>query len=142
MPTSRSSRQSPRPHPHPGRIIVGVLLDLACKACAALVLASVGVMIWHSGSLTDWSNSEPLWIGLAVGSLAAYVILSIWRHFHGKRVYCSLCRGPVFHSQRSAKHRDATKIPGLGYRSSIVLSLFFTGRYNCMYCGTPFRLKK
>jgi hypothetical protein len=44
--------------------------------------------------------------------------------------------------QRSSKNRDATKWPGLGYRTSAVLSIFFTGRYNCMYCGTPFRLKK
>ena len=136
------SRQRPRPHPQPLRLVVGILLDLTCKALAALGLTAIGVSIYHAKSLTDWSGQDPTWGLVFLSALAGYILFSVWRFYHGKRTVCSLCRGPVFHVQRSAKNRDATKWPGLGYRTSAVLSMLFTGRYRCMYCGTPFRLKK
>ena len=136
------SRQSARPYPQPARLVVGVGLDLACKGAAGLALGLVGVLASRSRSLTDWSGSDPRLGWALLGAVGAYVFFAIWRHYHGRRTICSLCRGSVFHVQHSVKHREATKWPGFGYRTSVVLSLFFTGRYNCMYCGTPFRLKK
>lgn len=137
-----TSRQRPRPHPQPGRLVVGVVLDLACKLCALTGLGSIALALAGSQSLTDWSETDRTWGIVSLVALAGYIVCSAWRYYHGKRTLCSLCRGPVFHVQSSAKSRSATKWPGFGYRGSIALSLFFTGRYNCMYCGTPFRLKK
>jgi len=140
------SRQRARSHPQPGRLVVGVALDLVCKVFAITGLAALGVIVVRSltdtQGLTDLSGADRWWGFLFLGALGGYILCAAWRYYHGKRTLCSLCRGPVFHVQPSSKHRDATKWPGLGYRSSAVLSLFFTGRYNCMYCGTPFRLKK
>jgi len=136
------SRQRARPYPQPARLVVGVILDLACKAFASLGLTAVGISLYRAKSLTDWSGQDPTWGLVFLAALGGYIAFSAWRYYHGKRTICSLCRGPVFHVQRSSKNRDATKWPGLGYRTSAVLSIFFTGRYNCMYCGTPFRLKK
>jgi len=137
-----ASRQRPRPHPQPGRLVVGVALDLTCKMFALGGLVAMGLIVWQADSLTDWSGGDPIWRVLLLAALAGYAMCAGWRHYHGRRTYCSLCRGPVFHVQSSSKHREATKWPGLGYRTSAVLSLFFTGEYRCMYCGTPFRLKK
>jgi hypothetical protein len=140
------SRQRARAYPEPRRLIIGVVLDLICKLFALTGLVAVAMVLWRglggSQDLTDLSGAERLWGLLFLGALAGYIAFSAVRYYNGKRTLCSLCRGPVFHVQRSSKHRNATKWPGLGYRTSLVLSLFFTGRYNCMYCGTPFRLKK
>lgn len=136
------SRQRARPYPQPGRLVAGVLLDLACKAFALTGLTALGMALTRAQSLTDWSGADRTWGWVFLAALGSYIACSACRYYHGKRTICSLCRGPVFHVQRSSKNRDATKWPGLGYRTSAVLSLFFLGRYNCMYCGTPFRLKK
>ena len=136
------SRQRARPHPQPGRLVVGIALDLVCKMFALTGLIALGLALGRARSLTDWSDADHSWGLLFLAALTAYILCAAWRSYHGRRTLCSLCRGPVFHVQRSAKSRHATKWPGLGYRTSIVLSLFFTGRYQCMYCGTPFRLKK
>ena len=137
-----TSRQRARPYPQPRRLVVGVVLDLVCKMFALTGLVSVGLALTRAQSLTDWSGADRTWGVVFLAALTGYILCSVWRYYHGKRTICSLCRGPVFHVQRSSKNRDATKWPGLGYRTSAVLSIFFTGRYNCMYCGTPFRLKK
>jgi len=136
------SRQRARPHPQPGRLIVGVVLDLVCKLFALTGLVAIGLALSRARSLTDWSDADRTWGLIFLGALTAYILCAAWRSYHGRRTLCSLCRGPVFHVQTSSKSRHATKWPGLGYRTSVVLSLFFTGRYHCMYCGTPFRLKK
>lgn len=136
------SRQRARPYPQPGRLVVGVVLDLVCKMFALTGIVAIGLTFYNARNLTDWSSGDPTWGIVFLGALVAYILCAACRYYHGKRTICSLCRGPVFHVQRSSKNRDATKWPGLGYRTSAVLSLFFTGRYNCMYCGTPFRLKK
>jgi len=136
------SRQRARPYPEPARLVVGVLIDLTCKALAGLGLSALGLAVYRAKSLTDWTGQDQTWGLVFLAALAGYILFSAVRYYHGKRTICSLCRGPVFHVQNSSKNRDATKWPGLGYRTSVVLSLFFTGRYNCMYCGTPFRLKK
>lgn len=136
------SRQRPRAYPQPSRLVAGILIDLLCKALAGLGLTAIGVSLYRAKSLTDWSHHDPAWALAFLGSLIGYLVMSTWRMYHGKRTLCSLCRGPVFHVQSSAKNCGATKWPGLGYRTSAVLSMLFTGQYRCMYCGTPFRIKK
>ena len=37
---------------------------------------------------------------------------------------------------------ERKKFGFMNYRASTVLSIVTRGRFNCMYCGTPFRLKK
>jgi hypothetical protein len=137
-----TSRQRARPFHQPGKLVVGVVLDLACKAMALWVLASLAVFVFRLERLSDWSEGDRFWGAMAGVGMVGYVVLAGVRYHHGRHTLCPLCRGPVFHVQRSVKSRGATKIPGLDYRTSIVLSLFLVGRYRCMYCGTPFRLKR
>ena len=131
-----------RPFPQPGRLVVGVLLDVACKASALLALVAVVLFGRELVQKGELSVDDPLWGLVFLGAVVLYGVLAVVRYQQGRRTLCSLCRGPVFHEQRSSKSRNATKLPGLSHRTSIVLSLLFTGRYHCMYCGTPFRLKK
>lgn len=136
------SRQRARAYPQPGRLVLGVLLDLSCKISALTGLVALVMFVLNKPQQEQPSPALSFWGSVLVVSVLAYFVFAAWRFFHARHTLCSLCRGPVFHSQKSAKSREATKYPGLSYGSSIALSLVFTGRYRCMYCGTPFRLKK
>lgn len=139
---AKVSRQRARAHPQPGRLILGVLLDLSCKISALSGLVALVMFLMSKPELENLSPAASLWGGVLLASILAYFMFTIWRFFHARRTLCSLCRGSVFHAQKSSKSRDATKYPGLSYGSSTALSLVLTGKYRCMYCGTPFRLKK
>jgi hypothetical protein len=137
-----TSRQRARAYPQPGKLVIGVMLDLLCKGLAIGAVIALTTFLFRSPSLTDWSQGDPLWAELALAGLVLYPVVAVCRYQHGRRTLCSLCHGPVFNAQSSVKSRHGTKIAGLDYRTSVVLALFFVGRYRCMHCGTPFRLRR
>jgi hypothetical protein len=55
---------------------------------------------------------------------------------------CSLCNGTPLHDKSCRMHKKAVKIPLIGYSGATVLSTLCTGKFRCIYCGTPFRLRK
>ncbi|TDU81177.1 hypothetical protein EI77_00480 [Prosthecobacter fusiformis] len=122
-----------RHHPRAGRILSVALL---------LGLSWVGLMLFLGGAMALWQagGSLPGWIALAgllfftLGRAAAFVLS---RHLN-----CTLCHGPVLQEKSCHKHSEAVRIPPLSYRSSTVLSLLTSAAFRCMYCGTPYRLKK
>lgn len=139
---AKVSRQRARAHPQPGRLVLGVLLDLSCKISALTGVVALVKFLLMRPSLEALSPEASFWGSVLVVCVLAYFVFALWRFFHARKTLCSLCRGSVFHAQKSVKSRDATKFPGLSYGGSVALSLVCTGRYRCMYCGTPFRLKK
>ncbi|MCB1210533.1 MAG: hypothetical protein KDK97_14480 [Verrucomicrobiales bacterium] len=46
------------------------------------------------------------------------------------------------HEKRCHKHSEAQRLPLMGYRGTVVLAVLFTLGFRCMYCGTPYRLRK
>ncbi|MGI8605179.1 MAG: hypothetical protein ACR2OZ_19580 [Verrucomicrobiales bacterium] len=136
------SRQRARAYPQPSRLVKGVLFDVLCKAAALAATISIIQMFIHRRDRADWLSGDLAW-GLGfLGAMAVYSLFGLLRHYHGRRTHCPLCHGTPFHEQPSQKSRDATKFPLLSYRTSTVVSLLFSGQYRCMYCGTPFRLKR
>lgn len=79
---------------------------------------------------------------LALGGLACFVLMRVLAFFLGQRLHCTLCHGTVLQEKRCRKHTDAQRIAPLSYRSSAVVSVLSTGTFRCMYCGTPYRLRK
>lgn len=59
-----------------------------------------------------------------------------------RHTQCPLCRGTPLLDSSASKHRKALRIPLFNYGNSAVLHLLLTGRFRCMYCGTPFQLLK
>jgi xanthosine utilization system XapX-like protein len=128
--------QKPRPYYRPLRLLGGVLLYLLSWAAGIMGLWG-GFMFFRLGG----ESGRPYLVHALVG-LIGYVVFRIWRYAHAVNTKCPLCHGTPLHEKDCRKHRLATKVPGLNYAGSTVASLIFRGRYNCMYCGTPFRLRK
>ena len=67
-----------------------------------------------------------------------------WTLSHLARRYarCPLCQGTPLLDSSAAKHRKALRLGPLNYGTSAVLHLALTRRFRCMYCGTPYNLRK
>ena len=140
-PAAPVSRQRARPYPRPGRLITGVLLEVACKGLSLWAVVAL-VMIVRKADPEDIFQTDRFWAIQLLAAILLYVVFALFRYNHGRHTTCPLCHGTPFHASRAHKHRDATKWPLLGHRASTAFSLLLTGQYNCMYCGTPFRLRR
>lgn len=125
--------QKPRPFHHPGKLIAGVIYNLICWA-------SMGVLIWVGYKYLQTDDRQ--WMVYALIALVTFIIFLIARYSNGLGTHCPLCHGTPLFEKRCHKHRFANKFLFLGHRASTVLSIVTRGKFNCMYCGTPFRLKK
>ena len=127
------TNQKPRPPHRPGELLLVLLLNILCWITAGGVIA-MGIL--------HWQTQEKQWLLIALGALALHMVFRIWRYTFSLRVRCPLCHGTPLHVKRCGKHRSANKFLFFGYRASTALSMLFRGRFNCMYCGTPYRLRK
>ncbi len=76
----------------------------------------------------------------AIGGLTCYGILKLVRAIHGRGCQCQLCHGPVLSSKDCNKHSDARRYPLMSHRRSLLIDAAVKGQFNCMYCGTPYRM--
>ena len=82
---------------------------------------------------------------MGIYALAAFGVMVAARlaaSLNSHRLHCQLCHGTVLHEKTCRKHVSVGRVPLLGYRSLVVLGILFTGTFNCMYCGSLFKLKK
>lgn len=79
---------------------------------------------------------------LFLGMSFVFVGIQMLRWGHSRLVSCPLCHGKVMHGSQCRKHREASRRRPFGYISSLFVDVALFGRFNCMYCGTPFRLKR
>lgn len=87
-------------------------------------------------------GAQTLYGWLALGGLVVFTLMRALGFFLGQRLHCTLCHGTVLHEKRCHKHAEAFRIAPLSYRSSAVVSILGSGSFRCMYCGTPYRLRK
>ncbi len=125
--------QKPRPMHQPGRFLIGVFLNLGCWTTALWGIA-MGIQYWRT--------EDKGWLVWALVALLGHMVCRIFRYSNGLRTHCPLCHGTPLHEKRCRKHRLANKFLFFDHRTSTVLSLLTRGHFNCMYCGTPFRLRK
>lgn len=77
---------------------------------------------------------------LVLVSVIGCVGLRLVRAIHGRGCHCQLCHGPVLANRDCNKHRDARRYPLMSYRRSLLIDAAVKGQFNCMYCGTPYRM--
>ena len=77
-----------------------------------------------------------LFLMLALGFCLVFAI----RWIHSRSVSCPLCHGKLLHGSKCHKHIDARRHSLFTYTSS--LDVVLSGKFICMYCGTPFRLRR
>jgi hypothetical protein len=109
-----------------------MLLFFSFAALVAFVV--FGVRMYLEGNKT---------MGIyALASVGLMLVTRVWAAIYSRRLCCPLCMGTVLHEKTCRKHHYAKRLPLLGYRAATVLGVLFTAGFTCMYCGTPFRLKK
>jgi len=122
-----------RAYPKPGRLVLGAFL---------LFVAFVAFLgfVWFSGELLLKGDRSDGFV--ALGLLGLFGVCRLLAFLNNEKLHCNLCHGTVLHEKRCRKHVDAIRIPGLSHRAAAVASVLCTGGFRCMYCGTPYRLKK
>lgn len=111
----------------------------------------VGVVLWLLGCLLSVGALTALVLTFVVSKsygqyfvllAALFALLLIIRWMHSRSVSCPLCHGKILHGSKCHKHRDARRRGVLSYTSSLIVDVLFSGRFTCMFCGTPYRLKR
>lgn len=120
-----------RQYPCPGRLF---LISFLWILSSLTFLGFVGLV---TVMLINEQRELGLW---AIGVLGAFALMRLVVFILAPGLHCTLCHGTVVHSRGCRKHDKGTKLPLLSHRASTALSVFFTGRFRCMYCGTPFRV--
>lgn len=125
--------QRPRQFREPARLMLGVFLALVGWLLAGGALAALVAMIVKSDRIFGF---------LFLGLFGGFVLFRILSYLQGLRLKCQLCHGPILQQKRCHMHRNAAKFGPLSYRNSTVLDIIGDGVFRCMYCGTPYRLRK
>jgi hypothetical protein len=81
--------------------------------------------------------ATPVFIGLGVSMLTWFIAF-----FRRRSARCPLCKGTPLLNTRASTHVKATRVYPLNHGTTAVLSILFTHRFRCMYCGTPYDLLK
>jgi hypothetical protein len=111
----------------------GAILLVASQLCF-LAFGYLGMVMFVNGN-RDLGYS-------AIAVLGLGVFLRLWAMWHCSRLVCNLCHGTVLREKRCLKHKEASKWPLLSHAATAAISIILTWRFSCMYCGTPYRLKK
>lgn len=77
-----------------------------------------------------------------IGSLGLAVASWIIGYFKRRSALCPLCNGTPLLDSGALPHVRAVWIPPFNHGVSAVLSMMFTQRFTCMYCGCRFDLLK
>ena len=122
--------QSPRYYAYSKSLLVGILLGALSFSLMFVVAAGIFGMIFVD-RVFGW---------MAITALGGYIFLRLLRAIHGRGCNCQLCHGPVLANRDCNKHRDAHRYPLLDHRRSLLIDAAMKGQFNCMYCGTPYRM--
>lgn len=120
-----------RSYPCPGRLFLISFLWIVSSLIFLGFLGLVAVMVANEQrELGKW----------AITALGGFGLVRMIIFILAPGLHCTLCHGTVVHSRACRKHDKGTKWPLFSHRASTALSVFFTGRFRCMYCGTPYRV--
>lgn len=122
--------QSARYFAYSRSLLIGI--SLWTLSVSFLIISVLGLV-----GMVTVDRSFGLW---AIGGLLCYCLLRLVRAIQGRGCQCPLCHGPILVSRDCNKHSDARRYPLLGHRRSLLIDAGLRGQFNCMYCGTPYRM--
>ena len=134
LPNAAARVQRPRAFKNRISLLYGVFLAILTNVVFWWGVVALGMMLIPP--------KNPDYGVQAVIAIVAYGILRSLRYVHAISLSCPLCHGPVLHEKKCHKHRYASRYLLFSYRASLLLDIITRLHFNCMYCGTPFRLKK
>lgn len=134
LPNAMARTQRPRAFKRPWSLLYGVTLAVITNIVFWWGLVALGMML-----IPPKNPDYGVQVVIAIGT---YAMLRTLRYFHSLSLNCPLCHGPVLHEKKCHKHRYASRYLLFSYRASLILDILTRLQFHCMYCGTPFRLRK
>lgn len=130
---SRSDASRARSLPHRGPFQIAVFFAVIHYLCliATITLAVLFAMNPHPDSAT-----------LVFSGIGASLFTWFIAFFRRRSAKCPLCKGTPLLNTRASTHSKATRLYPLNHGTTAIVSIVFTQRFRCMYCGTPFDLLK
>ena len=77
-----------------------------------------------------------------IAAVIAFAFTWLLCYIRRSTAKCPLCKGTPLLDCAAVKHTKAVRIAPLSYGTTAQLSLLFSQRFRCMYCGTGFDLLK
>lgn len=104
----------------------------ALLVCAKCLMAPVSLG-WLAYSIVVHDRTQTL---LALGALAATLVVKTLQWIVAARTHCPLCMTPVMGHKKCVKHRNAKTAFG-SYRLRVALAILFRNSFRCPYCHEP-----
>ncbi len=123
-------------HPLPGRMYLGALISILGLTFIPLALIA-GLALFINDSLGK--PSLPEWLLIFPLLLPVFGILWI---IVAPGCRCRVCGQKLFLPKNCLKHRNAHKLPLIGYIFPTALHMLSFKWFRCIFCGTPIRLKE
>lgn len=79
---------------------------------------------------------------LAAVFLGGWVVLRVIRFVIARKVSCPLCHGHLLQKKKCRMHQESRKFGPLSHRQTMMVDVATRGRFTCMFCGTPYRLRR
>ena len=134
LPNVAPKMQRPRAFKRPLSLLVGILLAALTNVSFWWGVVTLGMML-----IPPRDTSYGIHVLVSIGAYVGFRILS---YVHAMSLKCPLCHGPMLHDKKCHKHRYASRYLLFGYPASLMVDVVTRGVFNCMYCGTPYRLRK
>ena len=77
-----------------------------------------------------------------IAAVIAFAVTWLLCYIRRLNTRCPLCKGTPLLDCAAVKHKKAVRFAPLTYGTTAQLSLLFSQRFRCMYCGTGFDLLK
>jgi len=128
--------QRDRSVPYKKPFVMAVLATLTFYLLVVTLLAAIIAFLLTSKDLQH--RTAYIIAGLLGMTAFTWLVAYLYR----RKASCPLCKCTPFLDNLALKHQKAKKTWPFNYGNSAVLSVLFTQRYRCMYCGTPFDILK
>ena len=127
----------PRSMPYRGMFYVATFWTMLHLFCiVATVTALVLFLLNHK------TNPSTFYLYSVLGGLfLTFVTLGI-SFFKRRAARCPLCRGTPLLNSGALAHKKSQCIPPFNHGYTAIISIVFTQKMSCMYCGTKYDLLK
>jgi len=123
-------------HPLPGRMYLGAFVSVLGIVLVPLAIIA-GLALFINDSLGN--PALPEW--LLVFPILLPIVGILWI-LVASGCRCRVCGQKIFLPKNCLKHRNAHKLPLIGYIFPTALHILSFKWFRCIFCGTPIRLKE
>jgi hypothetical protein len=120
-----------------GKFYVAIFWTLLHLFCIVATLSALALFLFNHKT-----NPSPFYLYSFLGGLLLTFITLAISFFKRRAASCPLCRGTPLLNSGALAHKKSYRLPPFNHGFTALLSIVFTQRMSCMYCGTKYDLLK